>query len=98
MVISIRNFFFRRIVAVCGKLPQTVQSRQVYMVVSGLYVLRQPAQSLYRACAFYGNPRRACAEPVPRAEPMLRFARFVHFARFTHFATKKHLNKYFLNL
>ena len=57
---------------------------------------------------------RACAEPVhlaqglrfiaPRAEPMLRFARFVHFARFvyfarfTRFATKKHLNKYFLNL
>jgi hypothetical protein len=36
------------------------------MVVSGLYVLRQPAQSLYRACAFYGNPRRACAEPVLR--------------------------------
>jgi hypothetical protein len=92
------------------------------MVVSGLYVLRQPAQSLYRACAFYSNPRRAYAEPVrftapraepirftapraepvrfiaPRAEPMLRFARFVHFARFTHFATKKHLNKYFLNL
>jgi hypothetical protein len=76
------------------------------MVVSGLYVLRQPTQSLYRACAFYSNPRRACAEPMrftapraepvrfiaPRAEPMLRFARFIHFA------TKKHLNKYFLNL
>ena len=49
------------------------------MVVSGLYILRQPAQSLYRACAFYGNPRRACAEPVrftaPRAEP----AEPVHF-------------------
>jgi hypothetical protein len=82
------------------------------MVVSGLYVLRQPAQSLYRACAFYGNPRRACAEPVrftaprvepmrfiaPRAEPILRFARFVYFIRFIYFATKKHLNKYFLNL
>jgi hypothetical protein len=82
------------------------------MVVSGLYVLRQPAQSLYRAYAFYSNPRRAYTEPVrftaprvepvrfiaPRAEPMLRFARFVHFARFIHFIIKKHLNKYFLNL
>jgi hypothetical protein len=37
------NFFFRRIIIVYGKLPQTIQSRQVYMVVSGLYVLRQPA-------------------------------------------------------
>ena len=84
------------------------------MVVSGLYILRQLAQSPRRACAepaFCGNPRRAYAEPVhlaqslrfiaPRAEPMLRFAhftRFVYFARFTHFATKIHLHKYFLNL
>jgi hypothetical protein len=61
---------------------------------------------------FCGNPRRAYTEPVRftaprvepvrfiahRVEPMLRFASFIYFARFIYFATKKHLNKYFLNL
>jgi hypothetical protein len=37
ILVIIRIFFFRLVVAVCGKPPRTVQSRRSYIVLSGSY-------------------------------------------------------------
>jgi hypothetical protein len=60
------------------------------MVVSGLYVLRQPARSLYRACAFYGNPRRAYAEPMRFTAPRTSRRVYVTFRTFRTFYSDVH--------
>ena len=49
-----QEFFFRLVVAVCYGLPQTLQSRRLYMVISGLYeprVLQQVYSKLQQITA-----------------------------------------------